>query len=70
MKLHKDITELIGNTPLLKLNNYEKNENLYSNIYAKLEYFNPAGSLKDRVALAMINDAEERLLLKKGSVII
>ena len=70
MKLFKDITEFIGNTPILELNNYVKNEGLYANIFAKLEYLNPAGSLKDRVALAMINDAEERLLLKKGSVII
>ena len=70
MKLYKDITEFIGNTPILELNNYVKNEGLYANIYAKLEYLNPAGSLKDRVALAMIEDAEERHLLKKDSVII
>ena len=70
MKLYKDITEFIGNTPILELSNYVKNENLYANIYAKLEYLNPAGSLKDRVALAMIEDAEARHLLKKDSVII
>ena len=70
MKLYKDITEFIGNTPILELSNYVKNENLYANIYAKLEYLNPAGSLKDRVALAMIEDAETRHLLKKDSVII
>ncbi|MBP5444951.1 MAG: cysteine synthase A [Acholeplasmatales bacterium] len=70
MKLYNNIIEYIGNTPILELNNYVKNENLYANIYAKLEYLNPAGSLKDRVALAMIKDAEERHLLKKDSVII
>ncbi len=65
-----DLTQLIGNTPLLELTNYEKANNLKAKIVAKLEYFNPAGSVKDRVAKAMIEDAEERGILKEGSVII
>lgn len=62
--------QLIGGTPLLELTHIEKSENLQAKIYAKLEYFNPAGSVKDRVAKAMIDDAEERGILKEGSVII
>ncbi len=70
MKIYKSITDLIGKTPLIELVNYSKNENLLTPIIAKLEYFNPAGSVKDRVAAAMIEDAEKKGLLKKGSVII
>lgn len=69
-KIYNGLTELIGNTPLMALNNYTKNRSLKADILAKLEYFNPAGSVKDRVALNMINDAEQKGLLKKGSVII
>ena len=64
------LTDLIGNTPLLALNNYGKELNLPANILAKLEYFNPAGSAKDRIAVAMIEAAEEEGLLKEGSTII
>ncbi|WP_019227929.1 cysteine synthase A [Sedimentibacter sp. B4] len=69
-KINKSLTDLIGKTPLLELTNYEKKNNLKAKIIAKLEYFNPAGSVKDRIAFAMIADAEEKGLLKKGSVII
>ena len=62
--------QLIGKTPLLELTNIEKEEGLEARILAKLEYFNPAGSVKDRIAKAMIDDAEEKGLLKLGSVII
>lgn len=68
--IYKSITDLIGNTPLLELTNYTRNNNLNAKIIAKLEYFNPAGSVKDRIAYAMIKDAEEKGLLKEGSVII
>ena len=64
------VDELVGRTPLLELTNLEKTENLQAAVLAKLEYLNPAGSVKDRVAKAMIDDAESRGLLKKGSVII
>lgn len=70
MKIHKKITDLIGGTPLLELTNYEADHNLGATILAKLEYFNPAGSAKDRIAKAMIDDAEARGLLKPGAVII
>lgn len=70
MKTYKKITDLIGNTPLLELSNIEEDENLQATVLAKLEYFNPAGSVKDRIAKAMIDDAEAKGLLKKGSVII
>ncbi|MDE5620682.1 MAG: cysteine synthase A [Ruminococcus sp.] len=70
MKIYKTITDLIGRTPLLELVNIEKVNNLDAKIIAKLEYFNPAGSVKDRVAKAMIDDAEASGILKKGSVII
>ena len=70
MKIYKKATELIGNTPLLELGNYEKEHGLEATILAKLEYLNPAGSVKDRIALAMLDDAESRGLLKPGSVII
>ena len=69
-KIYKSADELIGRTPLLELNNIEKEFNLKAKILAKLEYFNPAGSVKDRIAKAMIDDAEERGILKKGSTII
>lgn len=70
MAIYKKITELIGKTPLLELVNYEKKHNLSATILAKLEYFNPAGSVKDRTALSMIENAEKEGRLKKGSVII
>ena len=66
----KSLTELIGKTPLLELSNYEKKSGLKAQIIAKLEYFNPAGSVKDRIALAMIEDAEKKGILKEGSTII
>jgi cysteine synthase A len=69
-KIAKSLTELIGKTPLLELSNYEKKNNLSARIVAKLEYFNPGGSVKDRIALAMIEDAEHRGVLKADSVII
>lgn len=70
MKIYKKVTDLIGGTPLMELTSVEKSEGLDARLLAKLEYFNPAGSVKDRVAAAMIDDAEERGLLGKGSVII
>lgn len=70
MKIYKTVTDLIGRTPLLELANIEKVNNLEAKIIAKLEYFNPAGSVKDRVAKAMVDDAEARGILKEGSVII
>lgn len=69
-KIAKNLTELIGNTPLLELANYGKSVSLEATIVAKLEYFNPAGSLKDRIGLAMIRDAEEKGLINKDTVII
>ncbi|MFB0920415.1 MAG: cysteine synthase A [Oscillospiraceae bacterium] len=69
-KVYKSLTELIGKTPLLELSNYEKKHALKATVIAKLEYFNPAGSVKDRIAKSMIDDAEEKGLLKPGSVII
>lgn len=69
-KIAKQLTELVGNTPLLQLNSYSKKEELQTNIVAKLEYFNPAGSVKDRIALAMIEDAEKRGVIKSGATII
>lgn len=70
MRVYRKITDLIGGTPLLELTNYEKANKLNAKIYAKLEYFNPAGSVKDRIAKAMLDDAEEKGLLKPGAVII
>lgn len=70
MKIYKTISELIGKTPLLELSNTEKEHGLKCTVLAKLEYFNPAGSVKDRVAFQMIEDAEQKGILKKGSVII
>lgn len=70
MKIYKNISELVGNTPLVELCNIEKNEGLDSCIFAKLESFNPAGSAKDRVAREMIDEAEKSGKLTPGSVII
>ena len=69
-KIYTSADQLIGKTPLLELTHIEKNENLEATVLAKLEYFNPAGSVKDRVAKAMSDDAESKGLLKPGSVII
>lgn len=70
MKIYEQISDLIGGTPLLELKNYEQHNNLSAKLVAKLEYFNPAGSVKDRVARAMLDDAESKGLLKPGAVII
>ena len=70
MAIYKKITEIIGKTPLLELTNYEEKHKINATILAKLEYFNPAGSIKDRIALSMIETAEKRGELKPGSVII
>lgn len=69
-KVYQSLTELVGKTPLLELSNIEKSEQLQARLVVKLECFNPGGSVKDRVALAMIEDAERKGLLRKGSVII
>ena len=69
-KIKKQLTELIGNTPLVEISRIAKAKGAKANVIAKLEYFNPGGSVKDRVALAMIEDAEEKGILKPGSVII
>ncbi|MDR2801952.1 MAG: cysteine synthase A [Prevotellaceae bacterium] len=69
-KIFKQLTDLIGNTPLLELSSYEKSKAAGAKLIAKLEYFNPAGSVKDRIALAMIEDAETRGVLKPGATII
>ncbi|MBQ3427411.1 MAG: cysteine synthase A [Clostridia bacterium] len=69
-RIYSTLTELIGGTPLMELSNYEKANGLEARVLAKLEYFNPAGSVKDRIAKAMIDDAEEKGLLKPDSVII
>ncbi len=70
MKVFKTVTDLIGNTPLLELSNYEKAHDLKATVLVKLEYFNPAGSVKDRIAKAMLDDAEAKGELKPGAVII
>lgn len=70
MAVYNNVTELIGKTPILKLNNFAKAESVDANIFAKLEYFNPAGSVKDRIANAMISDAEAKGELKPGATII
>ena len=70
MKIYEKVTDLIGGTPLVELKNIEKEYGLQARIAVKLEYFNPAGSVKDRIAAAMIEDAEEKGLLKEGAVII
>lgn len=69
-KIYKSLTDLIGNTPLLELTNYEKQNDLKATVLVKLEYFNPAGSVKDRIGKAMIDDAEARGALKPGATII
>lgn len=69
-KVAKSLTELVGNTPLLEVNNFIKKNDLKARILVKLEYFNPAGSVKDRVALAMIEDAEQQGRLKPGATLI
>ena len=68
--IHKSIVELVGKTPLVELTNFEKNNKLEANVIAKVEYFNPAGSVKDRIANAIIADYEEKGILKKGATII
>lgn len=70
VKIAKELTELIGNTPLLELSHFEEKQKLEAKVIAKLEFFNPAGSVKDRVAFAMIEDAERKGILKADSVII
>lgn len=70
MNVYKSMIETIGNTPLLELTNFNKDNNLYGKLLAKLEYFNPGGSIKDRVGLAMIEDAEEKGLINKDTIII
>ena len=69
-RIYENITELVGGTPLVKISNYSKAHELEATILVKLEYLNPAGSVKDRIAKAMIEDAEKKGLLKEGSVII
>lgn len=69
-KIFTSVDQLIGTTPMLELKNIKEKESLLANIFAKLEFFNPAGSVKDRVALEMINDAEQKGILNKDSVII
>jgi cysteine synthase A len=69
-KIASNLTELIGNTPLLELKNYSESKSLTAKVIAKLEYFNPLGSVKDRVGFAMIQDAEDKGLINKDSVII
>ena len=69
-KIYKGTLDLIGNTPLVEVTNIEKELELQATVLVKLEYFNPAGSVKDRIAKAMIEDAEQKGLLKEGSVII
>ena len=69
-KIAKKLTELIGNTPLLQLSNYSENKHLLANVIVKIEAFNPAGCVKERIALAMIEDAEQQGLLKPGAKII
>lgn len=70
MSVYKSAVELVGNTPLVEANHFVKENNLKAKVLVKLEYFNPAGSVKDRIAKAIIEDAEERGVLKEGSVII
>ena len=69
-KIAKSLTDLIGNTPLLELSNYNKLNNLEAKVIAKLEFFNPLSSVKDRVGYAMVKDAEEKGLINKDTVII
>ncbi|MNE66745.1 Cysteine synthase [compost metagenome] len=69
-KIVKNLTELIGNTPLLELGNYSKAHQVEARLLGKLEYFNPAGSVKDRIGFAMIKDAEAKGLINQNSVLI
>ena len=69
-KIADKLTDLIGNTPLLRLNKFSHNKGLSTPVIAKVEYFNPGGSVKDRIALAMIEDAEAKGILKPGATII
>ena len=69
-RIAKQLTELIGHTPLLELTKFSASHGLQTPIIAKVEYFNPGGSVKDRIALAMIEDAEQRGILKPGATII
>ena len=69
-KIAKQLTELVGNTPLLELNKYSQAKGLETPVIAKVEFFNPGGSVKDRIALAMIEDAEAKGILKPGATII
>ena len=70
-RIYENATELVGKTPLLKVNNYSREQGITeATILAKLEYLNPAGSVKDRIALAMIEDAEKKGILKPGATII
>ena len=69
-KIAKNLTDLIGGTPLLEVSNYNRSNNLYGTVIAKLEYFNPGGSVKDRIGYAMIKDAEDKGIIKKDTVII
>ena len=69
-RIYKNLSALVGKTPLLEISNYSKGKDLKAKVVAKLEYFNPAGSVKDRIAKAMIEDAENKGLLKSDSVII
>lgn len=70
MAIYKSALDLVGNTPLVEVNNFSKKNNLEAKLLVKLEYFNPAGSVKDRIAKAIIEDAEKKGILKEGSVII
>lgn len=69
-KVYKSLAELIGNTPLLEVTNIEKADNLKARILVKIESFNPGGSVKDRIAFAMIEDAEKKGILSPGATII
>ena len=70
MTIYKDATELIGGTPLVELTHFEQNHNLKATIVGKVEFFNPAGSVKDRIAKAMLDAAEEAGKVSKGTVLI
>lgn len=70
MKIYESLTELVGSTPLIELKNYERINHLSATIVGKVEAFNPAGSVKDRIAQSMIEEAEKQGLLHEGSVII
>ncbi len=70
MKIFNRVSDLVGNTPMVKLSRYMLKENLNNNVFAKLEFFNPLGSIKDRIALAMIEDAEEKRLLRDKATIV